>query len=64
MTIDIARFILYVVMIVLIWYYLYIAVIEILIHNKFIYGKHFPKEEDYRDFVVRNSLKCDGNDKR
>lgn len=64
MTIDIARFILYVVMIVLFWYYLYIAVIEILIHNKFIYGKHFPKEEDYRDFVIRNSRNNDAFNKR
>ncbi|BCC15148.1 hypothetical protein [Bacillus cereus] len=64
MTIDIARFILYVVMIVLIWYYLYIAVIEILIHNKFIYGKRFPKEEDYRDFVIRNSRNNNAFNKR
>ncbi|HGA0513273.1 TPA: hypothetical protein ACIQMB_005461 [Bacillus pacificus] len=54
MMINIARFLLYAGMIFGFLYYLYIAVFEILIHNKFLYGKYFPKEKDYREFVKRH----------
>lgn len=64
MNVDIASFILYAINIIGLIVYFYIGVIEIFIHNKFLYGKYFPKEEDYRDFVKRNSLSYDVFNKR
>ncbi|HDR4422891.1 TPA: hypothetical protein QCU60_004333 [Bacillus cereus] len=64
MLIDIARFILYTAMIMGIVFYLYITVFEILIHNKFLYGKYFPKEADYKEFIKQNSQKYDVFGKR
>lgn len=64
MIIDITKFILYTINIIGLVYYLYIAVFEILIHNKFLYGTCFPKEKDYREFVIRNSRNNDVFNKR
>lgn len=64
MIINITKFLLYVVMIFGFFHYLYIAVFEILIHNKFLYGKYFPKEVDYCEFVIRNSRNNDVFNKR
>ncbi|BCC44632.1 hypothetical protein [Bacillus cereus] len=64
MMITIARFILHAGMIFLVLYYLYIWVIEILMHNKFLYGKYFPKEKDYREFVKRHDVFNDDVRKR
>lgn len=53
MTVNIARVVLHWVIVMGLMYYLYIWVIEILIHNKFLYGKYFPRQEDYDAFVKR-----------
>ncbi|KLV14078.1 hypothetical protein [Bacillus anthracis] len=55
MTVDIARFVLHSVIIMALMYYFYIWVIEILIYNKFLYGKYFPRQEDYDAFVKRHN---------
>ncbi|MGM1389549.1 hypothetical protein [Bacillus cereus group sp. BceL293] len=64
MTIDITRFILYAINVVGLLIFLYIGVIEIFIHNKLLFGRYFPKEEDYKEFVKRNSLNSDVLHKR
>ena len=64
MNVDITRFILYALSIVGLIIYLYIGVIEIFIHNKFLYGKYFPKEKDYQNFIQRSNQNNDVCNKR
>lgn len=64
MGVDIARFILHTTIIFSFIYYLYVWVFEILIHNKILYGKYFPKQEDYNLFVERHNTFHDDIRKR
>ncbi|WP_144524483.1 hypothetical protein [Bacillus thuringiensis] len=50
--------------ILVILFYLYIWVFEILIDNKLLYEKYFPKEKDYADFINRSNKNNDGLHKR